>query len=211
MAYCHWPFFMHASNPPYPHRHAGNALVIGSAPCALADFAAARVIYPDAGTFAVNEAAGLFHVEHLVTQHPENMPRYRWQQESAFGPGAVCHAVKDPGRKDVMVPIPGVDHWWFGCRSSATSAWAAVNVARAMGYDGDIVLCGCPMTGGDGYALETSLGGRDDPRLGFSPAGSSLIIQHQKALMDEARTASRVYSMSGYSKAVLGAPSQLEP
>lgn len=189
--------------PAYPYRHAGTLLILGSAPCALEDFEAALELYPDAAIMAINEAAGLLPVNFIASLHAEKMERFRKLQEDKFGTG---HFTTHGAAPDVY--FPSVDYYWHGAHCGATSAWAGVRIAKMMGFE-LLVLCGCPMNGGDGYIMPTWKTTPQDPRFGFeSPVLHPVMASYKAALAGyvKAGEGAGVLSMSGYSRQLLGVP-----
>lgn len=185
------------SIPPYETRHSGPLLVVGPAPCVHDDLAAARKLYPDAKVAAVNAGAQIVAADFLVSQHPAMLALMRDWQRRMFGARPDTHC---PGGE---APRTGaaVDYCWVRGSSGATSAWGAVRVGKAMGFS-PIILCGCPLTGGDGYAVAWQKGG-----IGTTPPKDGLMQSYQERLRVAAKAeGQQVFSMSGYTRSVLGAP-----
>lgn len=149
---------------------------------------------------AVNEAAGLLPADFIVSLHPENMGRYRRLQYETFGNRRVSTHAAAPDRFN-----HACDYYWHRAHSGATSAWTGVLIGKLMGFE-QIVMCGCPMTGGDGYAINTETD--TGPRFGMSAAESLMVQNHQAALKKavEAGEGDGVFSMSGFSRELLGPP-----
>lgn len=195
---------MFKAAPSYDTEHSGPLLVVGPATCALADVAAARAIFPDAPVMVVNHAALLLPADFIVSQHHEILATLRGEHIRRFlrKPSVHCACPEQ------LTPAPGIDHWWRGAASGATSTWGAVRVAKAMGF-APVVLCGCPMVGGDGYAVDIPLGNGVERKnlVGYAEAASGLVKNYQQRLIDAARAEGKgVYSMSGFTRQVLGAP-----
>jgi hypothetical protein len=185
------------SIPPYEPRHSGPLLVVGPAPSVHEDLAAARGLYSGAKLAAVNAGAQLVVADFLVSQHPDILALMRDWQLRLFGARPSTHC---PGGEAPRTG-PAVDYCWIRGSSGATSAWGAVRVGKAMGFS-PIVLCGCPLTGGDGYAMPWPKGG-----VGTTPAKDGLIQSYQERLRVAAKAeGQQVFSMSCYTRSVLGAP-----
>jgi len=196
-------------NSDYGRKHNGTLYVVGSAPCALDDLAEARRLGRIHGwrgkVMAINEAAALVRADFIASLHPEHMARFRKLQQQMFPDSRfTTHAAAPDAYAEA------VDFYWRDAHSGATSAFCGVKIGQMMGFT-RIILCGCPMTGGDGYAVNTRPS-KDAPRFGFCNPVSSVVRSHRHALDDEAKTswAKGVYSMSGYSREVLGAPEEMQ-
>lgn len=80
-----------------------------------------------------------------------------------------------------------------------------------LGYD-ELVLCGAPMNGGDGYYndKETDPGNPASPRFGYMAAERGLVKSYKETLALYAKAeGDNVFSMSGYTREILGGPSWL--
>ena len=194
------------ATPPYPRRHKGTLLIVGSAPNLMDDLAAASHYRPSAHVMAINEAAGVVKAHFIASQHPDVMLRFAGLQEAKFGRhGFTTHSGFDTHGQDPR-QYPAVNYWWPRIQCGATSAWAGVRIARMMGFD-EVILCGCPMNGGDGYFMPTLAGSTAQPRFGFLGPEKSLVKSFKENLAAYARSeGDGVYSMSGYTGEVLGLP-----
>lgn len=160
---------------------------------------------------AINEAAGALDVNHVATMHAEKMEHFaklqinRGRNRGDF----LCHCVDRIEANMRFEQYPQIDHFWNGCSSSATSAFAGVMMGLAMGFN-EIVLCGCPMNGGDGYFNqdETDRGSPANPRFGFTDPDKGLIKSWKETVgLYAEEFGDRVFSMSGFTKQALGGPS----
>lgn len=186
----------------YPVKHSGTLLVVGSAPCAIEDYNAARKLYPRARVMAINEAAGLVPCDFIASLHPEHMRRFLKLQKEKFGRQPTTHAAAPDAY------FEAVDFYWHKTHTGGTSAWCGVLIGKEMGFT-SIVLCGCPMVGGDGYAINTKTHSeKEERRFGLSAASSSIVRSHKAALADAVASGqgSNVTSMSGYTRELLGGP-----
>ena len=203
--------------PDYPYSHEGLLLVVGSAPClfndvqkAVAACHAKRIGYD---VMAINEAAGALEVDHIATMHAENMRLFRMKQAYLRGKDKhfTTHAVDriESGMK--FGDYAAVDHFWNGANSCATSAFAGVKIGFLMGYE-KIVLCGCPMNGGDGYYNdgETDPGSVVNPRFGFLDPEKGVVRSWKESAANYAEDfKDHIWSMSGYTREIMGVPEWL--
>lgn len=178
-----------------------HALICGSAPCLLEDFAAAAAKLPDATVLVVNEAGSVIEGNHLITLHPE---KASWFRQRSLNPAITIHT----GKQRERASQPDIDVYWPGCGSLATSGGSAIVVALRMGFL-KIVLCGMPMRGGDGY-FEGSALLRDEPRFGLESPHSDYIKSYRERLVEFARKEpaanDRVRSCSGFTRELFGPP-----
>lgn len=177
--------------------HKGRAAIVcGSAPSLFEDYEKAIQARPEAVNIGINEAASGVFCDYIVTLHPEQAMKFKGISKN----------------KDVVVISPpnktaktGVDVELVGIRTQGSSASAAILAANIMGFD-EVILCGCPMNGGDGYFNDgrTAQGNPCQPRFGYNIKKSSL-KSHQNGFLKAVRdvTAS-VYSMSGWTKEQIG-------
>jgi hypothetical protein len=90
----------------------------------------------------------------------------------------------------------------------AGSAPFAAAAMVMLGYD-IVIMCGCPMTGGGGYAFEdTHKTTRNDPRIGFENEKHRMIKGWHRCmrLFQEQfpEQAARIRSMSGTTQLIFG-------
>ena len=190
-------------------------LVVGSAPCLHEDLAAARARYPDAEIMLVNGAcAAVEDAQHVLAGHTEKAEEFARAREQAF-PFALpwrLHATQRAG-KNLIRPeeYPSVTDWWGAdCTSGATSAGKAALIAFQMGFD-RVILIGCPLDG-SGYFVGESAGIpqlRSCQRVGDPRKQEAATIRRYKKRMAELAETTfkgRVFSMSGYTRELLGSP-----
>lgn len=186
-------------------RFSGPALVCGSAPCFFRELDTALRHRPDAKIIAINDVAGAFLADFLISIHAEKMADFRKKSLNAEVitlSGGLYDASHD------------VDFWFSGCNSGGTTAGSAIKVARKMGFD-EIILCGCPLTGGDGYfdrpAKPTQF--LMQKRFGDASPRSSSVVAHQMNLRYEmeGNGYDMVKSMSGFTAELFGKPDFMEP
>jgi hypothetical protein len=194
------------ASPPFLSRHAGAALVCGSAWCLADDLARARALYPDAPAIAVNGASALVQAVALYSKHPERFTSWGWIAAQfklhAVGrrPEASGDQLKLPGGFTVHGSkahdgMPWVDHWWPDARGGGGSVWGARKLAWLMGFD-PVILCGAPLTPGN-YA---------DHKPGVLMTQPAVIEQFRRQIAAEPEWHHGVMSMSGWTEEFLGAP-----
>lgn len=189
-------------------------LVVGSAPCALEDLAAAKRLYSTAEVMLVNGACTMVeNAEHMLAGHTAKANQFVAARDKAFpfaDPIRVHANTLIKHRRNYELMYPVVTDWWGPEMSSgATSAGKAALIGMAMGFD-PIVLCGCPMDG-SGYAPNEAVVPHDRScaRVGHAAAqGKRMILSYREKMISLARTTfkGKVFSMSGFTREHLGAP-----
>jgi hypothetical protein len=195
-------------------------LVVGSAPNLYDDVAQAIVgLSGIADKMTINEACGaLPDIEHMLCGHTvksEAFVAYRKEKfpdEPMPRVHANWHRLEEAPKKD----YPSVTDWWSGDVSTgASSAGKAIRIGFKLGYD-QIILCGCPMNGG-GYFNPDETERLQKPyqkygkcrRIGLdSEQAHRSIVRYRDKFAELAKTewAGRVFSMSGWTRQILGAP-----
>jgi hypothetical protein len=189
-------------------------LVVGSAPCLHEDLVAARALFWDHETMTVNGAcAAVEHAEHILAGHTARAEEYNAARKRVF-PNAAPWRVHANWTSKSPIPrkkLPSVTDWWpVEMSSGATSAGKAALIGLAMNFE-RVVLCGCPMDG-SGYFPRECEGIWKDPacaRIGDPKKQGAKLIQRYKDRMRELAATTfkgRVFSMSGHTKELLGAP-----
>lgn len=184
-------------------KYTGTVLICGSAPCIHDDYAAARANRPDAAVIAVNEAAQVVWADFIVSVHNEQLEGFRAKslnkQALTLSGGRI--------REGAVF-----DCWFSQCNSGGTSAGSAIRIAKKMGFT-EIILCGCPITGGDGYFNRPYAPQKLLPtRVGLHSKDANAIRIHQSNLAKEAAASdySMVRSLSGFTKELFGGPEWLQ-
>ncbi len=192
-------------SPAYPEKESGVCLIVGTHPSALDDAEAALLKYPSAKVCGVNEAPALIPCDHLATCHPDKLVRFielhdrTWDGRYRI---PTLH-IQNLWDKD-LTPI-GCFNWRhnFGGGSAIFAAVCMIG----LGFD-LVILCGCPIDGGGGYAMQTHPGTLEDPRLGdMSPEHSMIKAWHSSidAMIETApHIAGKIRSMSGHTKERFG-------
>lgn len=186
-------------------------LAVGSAPCLFDDVQAALALYPDASLMLINGACTSFrHVEHVLSGHTAKSRLFKEAREKAFpgGPAYRMHATLSyPAQKQEN---PDVTDWWSQQYvTGATSAGKAARIGLALGYD-RVILCGCPFDPQVGYwEGEADVPHDNCPRFNTPGNPRRVITRYRDKLAVLAKQEpfkSQVFSMSGFSRQVLGSP-----
>lgn len=198
------------ATPPWTAAVAETLLVVGSAPNLFEDVKAARLLRPDAHVLLINEAMGaLEHAHHLLAGHSDKAAKFLAYRREKF-PHAPLVPLHASWREGMAMPAC-VTHRWAHAAQGGTSAWKAVRIGRAMGYR-EFILCGCPLEA-CGYfnPLETQRFAQPDDgaRIGLDPDRAMYHVYRRQMAEHAASEQGRgVYSMSGYTRELFGAPSE---
>jgi len=194
-------------------------LVVGSAPCLYADVAAARELFPGAEVMTINEAAGaLEDVDHVLAGHTAKAGQFVEYRMSKF-PHCKRFRVHANWMRLNEAPrdqYPMVTDWWGGDVSSgATSAGKAIRIAQKMGFD-RVVLCGCPMNNSGYFNPQDTEAMQEQyrhlgkcARIGLAKDEKNRsVVRYKDTFRNLAATEWKgwVFSMSGFSRELLGAP-----
>lgn len=194
-----------SSKPLYPNKESGVVLVVGTAPCWEEDVHNALQMYPDAELCAVNEAVRLVPAKHFASCHAEKLDMFMSKAVEKWGLYPEFMHVGDKYEIDCKP----VYQWSF--RAGAGSATFAAFVMVSIGYD-LVILCGCPMNGGGGYAPEVAVDTHkstpDDPRLGELTPQHGMVMAWNDALRQiktkYPEVSDKIRSMSGTTKDIFG-------
>lgn len=186
----------------------GTLMVIGSAPCLFRDYERARARRPLHHVMSINEAAGAIAGEHVLAGHIEKAAMFIAYREQLFphAPAPCVHASFHLDRQRLPSIPTCVTHVWRGVSSGATSAWKAVKIGRAMGYD-EVVLCGCPLEASGYFNQEdTARFKHGCARIGYGEGRmyENYRVSFAKRAKEARSMGWTVYSMSGYSRELLG-------
>lgn len=190
------------SSPAHPKDKHGICLVVGTHPDWVVDFDAAfKSAYEQEveieGICAINDATDLVQADYLATVHPEKISQFL---------SDVQHPIEIHSRDKMKRPDPQDHEYVWGIKYGGGSALFAVMVMLSIGYD-QVVMCGCPMNGGDGYAIRKHKGSDTDPRFGDMDASSELVQGYHRAMrnfVENSPEAKKVRSMSGITKQIFG-------
>lgn len=194
----------HVSKPPHREKvQGGVCLVVGTAPCVYGDVEDALTDFPDAKICAVNEAVSLFESDFLVTCHGDKIEQFLIAHDEAWGTD-----LPEIHMKDISEATTKRNCYRWQIAIGAGSAPFAAAVMHLIGFD-KIILCGCPMDGGGGYAMTHTHQGSDmDPRFGFVDQKHNLVRVWKDQLYsfknDHPDIAAKICSMSGFTKQIFG-------
>lgn len=189
--------------------------VVGSAPCLYQDLEAAKKLYWDYEIMLVNGACtAVEYAEHVLSGHTAKAEIFATERHKRFphAPPWRLHAnwalPKIRAGQYPRDEFPSVTDWWEGGFSTgATSAAKAARIGLAMGYS-PVILCGCPMDG-SGYSPAEAQIEHDCARVGAAESQSAPIVESYKrkmASLAKGEFKDKVYSMSGFTREVLGGP-----
>lgn len=167
------------------------------------DMARLEAVRPGLPVIAVNMAAAHVPAFALFSMHQEADKLGVWtqMQRDAFGdPFEVHSCCKADMEQHSKRHYPWVTHWHDGVMHKGSSGWAAARLALKLGFE-EVILCGVPMEPVN-YA---------DGRLAwyFRSAQSNALSVFRKAIELDTPTRTRCFSMSGWTREILGEPSWL--
>lgn len=185
-------------------------LAVGSAPCLFDDVAVAQVMYPASDLMLINGAWTAYrHAQHLLAGHTNKSSLFMAARKARFpdAPPARVHATLSyPAQR---TENPDVTDWHDqGKVTGATSAGKAARIGLALGYD-RVILCGCPMDPEVGYWAGEAKVPHDCPRFDTPGNPRRVITRYRdklEVLAGREPFKSKVFSMSGFSRQVLGYP-----
>lgn len=200
----------------YSCKHEGTLIVLGSAEGGVHELGEVREHCPDCKVATVGHAAGMSVADFVVSDHYEVHEELRRLQEEIGGNGYTTHATYTGKAKN----YPQVDYWWNWPRPSCTSMWTAIRIGIYTGFD-RIILCGCPLSFGNiQHPSQIQKDGdvwpppRDLDRLRPKPGcetSEDILQQFRMWFVAQCMEfKGRVFSMSGFTKDVLGAPPDIE-
>ena len=185
-------------------------LAVGSAPCLFDDVQAALELYPGASLMLINGAWTAYrHAEHLLAGHTSKAGLFMSERLKRFpdAPAARVHATLSYPAQRQENPL--VTDWWGQDKvTGATSAGKAARIGLALGYD-RVILCGCPLDSNVGYwDGEANVTHDGCPRFNTPDPRRAVARYRDKMafLAKQEPFKSQVFSMSGYSRSVLGGP-----
>lgn len=166
---------------------------------------------PFAEIMAVNGAcSAVKDAGHMLAGHTDKAELFAAARKNAF-PGVPIRIHANWARPDKGYPkakYPSVTDWWGPeVSTGATSAGKAARIGLRMGFD-EVILCGCPLDG-SGYAEADAKVPHDCHRVGDPAKQDRLSVKGYKRRMQrlaETEFKGRVFSMSGYTRDLLGLP-----
>ena len=186
--------------PDYPHPRSGTALVVGTGPGFMEEYAEASRLRPGAFVVAVNKAAGFVRADAIFSMHYALMSKWIRAHDLAWGTREMRPETHSGCRDnpDMLVKLDElygtwIDYLWPIANSWGSSGWAAGKMCRAMGCD-EVILCGVPLAHENegNWANWQDIG---DYREGM-----------RREAENEPDVAAGIKSMSGYTREILGAP-----
>ncbi len=189
------------------------AIVVGSAPCLHDDLATALQMYPDAYVATVNGAcAAVEHADAIVAGHTSKAEVFAKARRKAFPNGKPFEVLASWARPE-RLPVkeyPSVTRWYDG--SVSTGATSGAKAARMMLRDGyfPVILAGCPLDNSGYFEGEGAASGAHDcRRVGDPQEDEHRTIRNYRdkfAKMAADEFKGKVFSLSGLTKKLLGAP-----
>lgn len=199
-------------------------LVVGSAPCLFEDVEQALKLRPFAALMLVNGACtAIENAEHVLAGHEEKAEFFARARRERFPNAAPwrLHAASHPHRLACSRQLfPSVTDWHpHEIGAGATSASKAAKLGFILGFD-EVILCGCPMDQPGYFAGEAKVPQHINcQRIGDHGIAHGLGIPVQETRIVKAYRSrfrelaagefkERVFSMSGYTRECLGAPTE---
>jgi hypothetical protein len=162
----------------------------------------------------VNGACSVIeHADHCLSGHTDKAELFAAARRRVFpsAPSARWHAtVVEKHRHEASTLFPSVTDWWDKsfARGATSAAKAAAIGLDGLGFD-EVILCGCPLDG-SGYVRGEASVGHDCHRVGDPAAQTRRVIEgyrlKYRKFADTYR--GRVFSMSGFTMACSGAPTE---
>ncbi len=188
----------------------GTVIVVGSAGCVHDDLA--RLPTRDmTWVAAVNGGCIVTACDFLMSQHPDKLGYWRDLSRAAERCWPETHSARPPNASGMRDDYPWVDYWWPQAHNQASSAWTAVRICKLMGFD-EIILAGCPLDPREGYfdGEDNTIrrGMENESRFGNQVATKGFVLSMQESLRMyvEQGEGHNVFSMSGYTRELLGEP-----
>lgn len=188
-------------------------LVVGSAPCLFADVDRALTLRPLAAIMLVNGACtAIENAEHVLSGHSYKAEEFAAARRKKFPNAPVwrLHAtITQKHLAEAGTVFPSVTDWWDKsyCHG-ATSISKATDIGlRGLGFD-EVILCGAPMDA-SGYFVGEATKTVDCHRIGDPAAQKFRVIDgYRRKFRDTFAPLfkGRVFSMSGFTKSVVGEP-----
>jgi len=185
----------------------GVCAVVGTHPCWEKDLSKLRSEYGEVYICGVNEAPRLLACDHLATAHGGKIDDFI-QLHRTYQPDSPLPTIFIRDNNEAPEEIEGVDWYKIPVRTMAGSAPFAAGAMALLGYE-KVVMCGCPMDGGGGYAFNDTHGStRNDPRIGYENSEHAMIKSWHmcmKLFKEQFPDVSkRIKSMSGKTKEIYG-------
>jgi hypothetical protein len=197
----------------YTVKHKGCAILCGAAPCLFEDLAEAKKARPSATVLGIKFVASLVpEIEHVWSQHIELVAKIKKAAGRAIKvhtrPRRHQHASAPmwfyPANKESLAAVdyewPDL-HWVAGSSGFAGALWAR----HGMGFD-EVIMAGIPM---DQKSRQYVSGYGQKPKFDNNAyANENQVLHWLQIVKDfkESGKANGIYSMSGKTQKLLGAP-----
>lgn len=200
----------------YDVKHSGTAILCGSATCLMEDLEGALSLRPNAVVLGVNYVPGVVpQVEHAWTQHNEFAISFKERvgrkiflhsRSKNFGAGAAGATTKG-----IDYVWPDLD-WVRGSSGGAGGLWAK----HGLGFD-EVIYAGVPLSEDTPGILEAYLDQEPSMRAVYKrrrpeaavPSYTAHNIRGWQGVLlsfKEQGKMQGIYSMSGFTRGILGAP-----
>lgn len=184
-------------------------IVCGSAPCLFDDY---NNVSPWDDVMLVNGACTALSVaEHMLAGHTDKAEAFVAARRKTFPeakPIRVHATMTDKHLAEAKVLFPSVTDWHSkDMCTGATSVAKGVRIGFKLGYD-RVVICGAPMDG-SGYFKGEAPVGHDCHRIGDPEKQAHRVMEGYRRKfkkLAETEFKGRVFSMSGFTRQVLGGP-----
>lgn len=197
-------------NKQFKGNHKGEiAVICGSAPCLVEEYEKVvswlRERKANFKVIGINEAVKKIYCDFLMSYHVERIDYFKKKSLNKNIETHTSNLLPFSNREI----LEKVDYIWKKIFIGATSTGDAIQICDRMGFE-EIILCGAPMNGGDGYfyAPKAQENVSGCPRFGNLNKDDGFIKSHQKKLKElkNKMDVSKVRSMSGFSSSVFGKP-----
>lgn len=174
-----------------------SVLITGLAPCLMQDWEEARKHRPNSEVILVNYSCTELVGDYLFTLHPEQVKEMR---RVALQKDLIVLSTSNRHNEKYAPFENDVDYWLPGDKfNGATSAYAAARAAVWLGYE-EVILVGCPLDENSRkYYGKYKRAWEYRPRQ-IHDYANKLAEYHDR--FDD----SKIRSMSGMTKRILGAP-----
>jgi len=189
------------SSPPYPYKHSGTCVVLGSGWTADDDLERARKLRPGAYLIGVNRSVQNYKCDMMVSLDRQGAKEWQAEHQKKFGQIQIHSRMLK--QRSVISAEPWINYWWYNYDPGGTSSWLAVKIAHAIGFQ-EIVLCGVPLEKGPSLP--------DDRWSDWSERSQLITIDtFRSAVLRDHYLHSKIKSMSGWTKKVFGEPTIQRP
>ena len=203
----------------YTVKHGGSVIVCGGAPCVFEDFEKAKELRPDADVVGANFAVKLFpEIVHVWTQHNDVGKELKDSVDRTIFVHARPAKIRSgTGGNMWLLPVPAhkwayIDYEWpeFGWFNGSSGVAAGLWAKHGLGYD-EVILCGCPVSKDTNKYHEAYEEGTRHKK-GADWAKKSSFAHWQQSILKHKENGKTqgIYSMSGFTKGVLGEPPVME-